>query len=547
MPTHVKYLIIGAGPAGLQMGYFMEKEKQDYLIVERNAEVCSFFKRYPIHRKLISINKKYNFFTEEEYNWRHDWNSLLSDDSTLRFIHYTDELFPSAELMLRYMDDFSKKVGLKIEFNQTVLKIAKALNGNFIVHTAEGKIFTAEVLLMGLGAVSANIPKDIEGIELATQYGDQSIDLELYKNKRVAVLGGGNSAFETADYLAGTAAFVHVLTKNEIKMAWDTHFVGHLRAVNNQIIDMYQLKSMHAVLNPRLLKITKTDSGTLITNHEYDYPESKTPGTLKLSREYDVIINCTGFNWSSPNLFDASIQPLTKQGGKFLDLKTNWESANVSNLFYIGGAMQSIDRSAASGFIHGFRYNIRSLFNLLQERYSSIPVPFDEFHTFQWESFLPKLYERFSTSAGLYQMFGVLCDYLEFDEQLTSAKYRKEYPVKYLLENIPSDKHLLMFTLELGFDKYKEKSSLSFMGPSDPNDTKNAVFLHPVIRHYFNGKESEFHFGDSLLGRWDMPHQHGGAVMSYHIEFLKWLESTTGKTIPSYLFEHTPNSNFNAW
>ena len=37
--------------------------------------------------------------------------------------------------------------------------------------------------------------------------------------------------------------------------------------------------------------------------------------------------------------------------------------------------MQSIDREAASGFIHGFRYNIRTLCNLLQERYLKVPLP----------------------------------------------------------------------------------------------------------------------------------------------------------------------------
>ena len=37
--------------------------------------------------------------------------------------------------------------------------------------------------------------------------------------------------------------------------------------------------------------------------------------------------------------------------------------------------MKSIDRRAASGFIHGFRYNIRTLMSLLEERYFQIPLP----------------------------------------------------------------------------------------------------------------------------------------------------------------------------
>ena len=45
-----------------------------------------------------------------------------------------------------------------------------------------------------------------------------------------------------------------------------------------------------------------------------------------------------------------------------------------------------------------------------------------------------------------------------------------------------------------------------------------------MIRHRYNGTEEEFRFGDSLLARWDRPHGSGGAVMSYHYAFQKWLE-----------------------
>jgi hypothetical protein len=44
---------------------------------------------------------------------------------------------------------------------------------------------------------------------------------------------------------------------------------------------------------------------------------------------------------------------------------------------------------------------------------------------------------------------------------------------------------------------------LSFLGPLDPTNTQCASILHPVIRHQFRCESSEFHFGDSLLGRWD--------------------------------------------
>jgi hypothetical protein len=43
-----------------------------------------------------------------------------------------------------------------------------------------------------------------------------------------------------------TAAVIHVAGPHSIRMAWRTHYVGHLRAVNNNFLDTYQLKSQNA-------------------------------------------------------------------------------------------------------------------------------------------------------------------------------------------------------------------------------------------------------------------------------------------------------------
>lgn len=39
------YCVLGAGPAGLQMGYFLSKAQRDYVILERNTEPGSFFNK----------------------------------------------------------------------------------------------------------------------------------------------------------------------------------------------------------------------------------------------------------------------------------------------------------------------------------------------------------------------------------------------------------------------------------------------------------------------------------------------------------------------
>ena len=101
-----QYIIIVAGPAGLQTAYFLQKYKKNYIILEKNNIVGSFFKKYPIHRKLISINKVYTGNNNKDFNLRHDWNSLLSDDDSLLFKNYTKDYFPNADIMVKYLHDF---------------------------------------------------------------------------------------------------------------------------------------------------------------------------------------------------------------------------------------------------------------------------------------------------------------------------------------------------------------------------------------------------------------------------------------------------------
>lgn len=82
-----QYCVIGAGPAGLQLGFFLQNAQRDYVILERTGSAGSFYRKHPRHRTLISINKRYTGHERDlpprtaEFNRRHDWNSLINDES----------------------------------------------------------------------------------------------------------------------------------------------------------------------------------------------------------------------------------------------------------------------------------------------------------------------------------------------------------------------------------------------------------------------------------------------------------------------------------
>src|SRR5690348_12722646 len=111
--TH-DYLIIGAGPAGLQLASLLERDGHDYVVLEAGSAPGTFFGRYPRHRQLISINKVWTGSDDPEFNLRSDWNSLLSDDPELLFKNYSKRYFPTADDLVRYLGDFAR--GLRIAY-----------------------------------------------------------------------------------------------------------------------------------------------------------------------------------------------------------------------------------------------------------------------------------------------------------------------------------------------------------------------------------------------------------------------------------------------
>src|ERR1044072_7454048 len=107
------YLIIGAGPAGLQLAALAERDGRDYAVLERGAGPGTFFTRFPRHRTLISINKVHSEYTDPEQRMRMDWNSLLLDDQELLFARYSPRYFPSADDMARSPADAAARSGAR--------------------------------------------------------------------------------------------------------------------------------------------------------------------------------------------------------------------------------------------------------------------------------------------------------------------------------------------------------------------------------------------------------------------------------------------------
>jgi cation diffusion facilitator CzcD-associated flavoprotein CzcO len=244
-----EYCIVGAGPAGIQLAHFLHKaNSSNYVVLERHALAGSFFTEFPKQEHLISINKKYTGKSDKEFNLRHDWNSLLTETdgnvgTEKMFSDLTEDYWPHRSLMVDYLNQFAEFYDLNVHYQTSVRSVQKEEeeDGTFALSTDDDDTpdYTCHKLIWATGLPK---PRKIEN-DVITPYHEILPTVE-YTNKSVAIFGAGQSAFESARAIYKVSAFTMIFYRNEPKFAYNTHYVGDLRAINHEIIDSYNLKSL---------------------------------------------------------------------------------------------------------------------------------------------------------------------------------------------------------------------------------------------------------------------------------------------------------------
>lgn len=510
---HKDFIVLGAGPAGLQIGFEMQEEGADYLIIERNETVGSFYTKFPRHGTLISINKVYTGTEDAEVNMRHDWNSLLSKDGDILFKDYTKEYFPPAKTIVTYLQDFAQRHDIRVALNTGVTSIGREDNGHFVLTTNNDRVYTCKHLVVATGFSKPYIPA-IKGIEHAENYIKCSVNPEDYINQRVMIIGKGNSAFETADNLVGTASLIHMISPNPLQLAWKSHFVGHLRAVNNNFLDTYQLKSQNGIMTANIQQIRKNEEGKF----EVEVSYALSGGEVR-TYIYDHVLCCTGFQFDS-SIFEDNCQPELCIDSRFPSQQSNWESINIENLHFAGTIMQSRGyKASTSGFIHGFRYNCRTLAHMLLNKEYNKHWRHDHIDH-NHEAVTDFVIERINRTAALWQQFGYLADVIVADEENDRFEYRYELPQDYIHDTMCKDvEDYFTVSLEFGKKYFMESPDIFKMERPRADDIENAhksAFLHPVVRRYSKGEMiSERHLNENLDSEWNWPEVHVDVLRNY--------------------------------
>lgn len=491
------YCIIGAGPSGLQMGHFLERAGRDYIIFERDNSPGWFYKIYPRHRNLISINKRFTGKTNKEFNLRHDWNSLISDDDSLLMTKYSKEFFPPADTMVQYLKDFAQKLNLKLQYDTYIIKVSKNKDGSFTLKDKKKEIYNCKHLIVSTGIWVENVPSSLNGVENTVGYPNMSLNLEDYEGKTVMILGRGNSGFETATHLLPATNLIHMLSRTRLKTSWQTHYVGDLRAVNCGPIDTYQLKSLDGQLEGDLSGFSfEKYKGKIYVRYKTESQgvsiKDGTFGTDNIATRtgYDTVIRALGFIFDR-SIFDKDIRPKDAESHKkYPEIKGNYEFTSTSGMYLTGAAAHSLDfRKSAGGFIHGFRYTTRTLFRYLEWKNHGVEWPHVKMHI---KDIMNYLIKRLNEASDIYQMFSHLVDVIVFREN-DMCEYFQAVNIKMLSEFEAHTgrpfKRGIVINLEYG---------KNFSGPAnDPFHEERATgeaqeahtsnFLHPVLYYYENG------------------------------------------------------------
>ncbi|WP_326556046.1 NAD(P)-binding domain-containing protein [Micromonospora sp. NBC_01796] len=498
-PERHQYVIVGGGPAGIQLSYYLQQVGADYVTLEREPAPAHFFRHYPRHRRLISLNKVHTRSNDPEIRLRWDWNSLLNDKPELHFPHYSSDYFPHADDLVRYLDDFQREHHLAIRFDEPVERIERVEGDTgFLVRTSRGAI-RAGCVIVATGWATPYVPQ-IDGIEHAIGYEEVDTDPAAFADQRVLILGKGNSAFETASAILGHAAMVHLASPRPLQLAWNTKHPGNVRTHYGALLDSYQFKTLHSVLDCTVDVIRPAGDA-----YEVEISYTHADGERELL-EYDSVIRCTGFVMDT-SVFAPNCRPELAPNGRMPATGPDWQSTNVPGLYFAGTIAQARDfKRASSAFIDGFRYNLRTLTRLLQESYEEVPLAYDLLPA-EPKELTSLTLERLNWSSALWTQFEYLCDVLVRDERTGEFRHYQDLPEDYAVQRFGDSSHFYTVTLRWGRDDYSDVFAIE-RHPS-PDRAAESAFIHPVVRRYRNGSiVEERHLLEDLLAHWTRPDRH---------------------------------------
>lgn len=157
-----------------------------------------------------------------------------------------------------------------------------------------------------------------------------------------------------------------------------------------------------------------------------------------------------------------------------------------------------------SGFVHGFRYNVRTLHHLLEERFHERPYP-SQALACTAGGVAQAILARVNRTSALWQQPAFLCDAIVLDRSGGQARQYQELSFDLAAQRLAQDEYLTV-SLEYGMRKYADPFGAARIARDNTAQAQDSNFLHPVVRHYRKAMlVSEHHIVEDLAAEWVEP------------------------------------------
>lgn len=207
-------LIVGAGPAGISASLRAAEKKLNYLTLEE-SEIGGTVAKYP--RQKLVLTSPVEFPTYGKFK--------------------KTEI--SKEQLLEFWQTVLKRTDFKCKTGEKVNNIVKAEDGNFTVTTGAGE-HRARHVILALGKSGSPRKLGVKGEELSkVMY--RLIEADHYINKKILIIGGGDSAVEAAMGLASQVG-------NTVTLSYRQETFSRIKDRNTQRINDFMRKGKVKVI-----------------------------------------------------------------------------------------------------------------------------------------------------------------------------------------------------------------------------------------------------------------------------------------------------------
>lgn len=370
-PGRYPMVVVGSGPGGLQLSYFLRRLGVDHAVLSADAGPGGMFLRYPLFQRLNTWSKPYAMAERRTrpYDW-YDWNSLVADEPAHRTLvpEFMDgaSYFPSRVEMAAGLAAFAERAGIRVRYGCR-WEGTRRENDGFVLLTSDGE-YRCRLVVFAIGMAEPWKPP-IPGLDAVPHYVDTQ-PARAYAGKRVFLIGKRNSGFEVADALLPWARQI-VLGSPRPPLISVLSAGAGVRAKYLVPYEDHIIGGGVFILDVSIERVERVGDGWRVS--------TSGPRTGPLVFDVDHVIAATGFGTPLGDL--PSVGVATFSQGRLPRMTGFWESMSVPGIYFAGAVTQGAiglrkhGHAGNSAGVAGFRHNARVLATHLARTHFGVDIP----------------------------------------------------------------------------------------------------------------------------------------------------------------------------